>query len=281
MASLEDTMQQLRDYADDRLINGCVYCDSGAQRTTRDHVPSRVLLDVPYPENLPVVPACADCNNGFSLDEQYVACLIECVRVGSTDPEKIERDVVRRILREQSKLRDRLESARQEQDGAIQFVPEGQRVYNVVVKLAQGHAAFELSTPLRRPPDRIGWWVLPGLSDEERREFDAAHVHHLLGEIGSRATQRIMVVQATLRSASGELITAPLIMSDWVEVQEDRYRYLAVDDAGGSMIKIVLGEYLACEVTWFWDAVEEARSSPPPTAADGDLQLNLPLDENG
>jgi hypothetical protein len=48
-------MQQLRSYADERLVASCVYC--GNVTETRDHVPSRILLDEPYPENLPVVPS--------------------------------------------------------------------------------------------------------------------------------------------------------------------------------------------------------------------------------
>ena len=46
-------MDQLRDFADSRLLNGCIHC--GAPAETRDHVPSRCLLERPYPENLPAV----------------------------------------------------------------------------------------------------------------------------------------------------------------------------------------------------------------------------------
>jgi hypothetical protein len=48
-------MDQFLDLADDRLINDCIFC--GAKAETRDHVPSRILLDSPYPQNLPVVGA--------------------------------------------------------------------------------------------------------------------------------------------------------------------------------------------------------------------------------
>ena len=56
---------------------------------TRDHIPSRSLLDQPYPENLPVIGSCQVCNQGFSKDEEYVVCLIEAALAGSTDPDKI------------------------------------------------------------------------------------------------------------------------------------------------------------------------------------------------
>lgn len=49
-------MHQLRNYGDERQLSACVFCRRETE--TRDHVPSRVLLDEPYPENLPVVPAC-------------------------------------------------------------------------------------------------------------------------------------------------------------------------------------------------------------------------------
>jgi hypothetical protein len=38
-----------------------------------------------------------------------------------------------------------------------------------------------------------------------------------------------------------------------LDVQKDCYRYLAIDDGGEIKIKIVIAEYLACEVTWVYD----------------------------
>lgn len=245
-------VDQLRDLSDERLRDGCVFCDDKVE-DTRDHVPSRVLLDRPYPENLPVVPACTACNNGFSLDEQYLACLIDCVVAGSTDPQRVQRDQVRKILEQNPKLRERLEGARLENGGSTFFVPEADRVRNVVMKLARGHAAFELGTPQRRPPDSVWWAVLGGMEDADAEPFLSPHVHHLLGEIGSRATQRMAVLEVTLESSKGELVRVPLICTMWVDVQEGRYRYQAVEDHDGVTIRMVLGEYLACEVRWFTD----------------------------
>ena len=44
----------------------------------------RILL---YPIHMPTVQSCGNCNNGFSDDEEYLACFIECVVCGATDPE--------------------------------------------------------------------------------------------------------------------------------------------------------------------------------------------------
>ncbi len=58
-------------FIDERLKGNCAYC--GAVADSRDHIPSRVLLDEPYPENIPVAESCTKCNGGFSSDEEYLA----------------------------------------------------------------------------------------------------------------------------------------------------------------------------------------------------------------
>lgn len=101
-------MNQLRDFADSRLIDGCIYCGGAVE--TRDHVPSRVLLDRPLPENLPVLPSCRKCNNGFSKDEEYLACLLEAVVSGSIDPDQVSRKVVADILKRSPRLQNQIDA---------------------------------------------------------------------------------------------------------------------------------------------------------------------------
>ena len=247
-------MDQLRDYADSRLLNGCIYC--GGPVETRDHVPSRCLLEQPYPENLPVVGSCASCNQGFSEDEQYLVCLVESALCGSTEPDKIQRPSVARTLRNAPALQARLESAKTETDEGVQFAVERHRVARVMLKLAQGHAAFELSQPCRTEPDHLWCGPLTDLSSDVRDAFDAVHVQQLFGEVGSRGMQRMLVTKVTLQSASGEPSELGLIVNDWVEVQEERYRYFAIDDVGGIVIRIIVAEYLGCEVAWL-DAAQQ------------------------
>jgi len=99
-------MQYFNDFGDERQWAWCICCGSG-DKYTRDHLPSKVFLDKPYPGNLPIVRVCGRCNLGSSLDEQYVACLIECIKCGHTSPEKIERPKIQRILAELSAVRAR------------------------------------------------------------------------------------------------------------------------------------------------------------------------------
>jgi hypothetical protein len=246
-------MDQLNNLADNRLINGCIYC--GGSDETRDHVPSRVLLDTPFPENLPVVGACSSCNGGFSQDEEYFACFIESVIAGSTEPAHIGRPSVANILRRAPALRARIEAAKKLVDGQISFTVEQDRVNNVLLKLARGHAAFELSQPCREAPSTIWSRPLHLMTEEEIDSFDACHIVEMLGEIGSRGSQRAMVTMINLESLNGEQKALGLIINDWIDVQEDRYRYLAIDDENEITIKIIVREYLACEVTWARESI--------------------------
>lgn len=174
-------MDQKRDYADERLLSGCIYC--GGPADTREHVPSRCMLDRPYPENLPVVSSCAKCNRGFSKDEQYLVCLLESAQCGSTDPNKLKRTSVARILQNTPALRTRLEKAKSETDGKVQFAVERHRVANIMLKLARGHAVFDLSQPCRAEPDHFWCGQLEDLPTDVRDAFDAAHVQNALGEV--------------------------------------------------------------------------------------------------
>ena len=226
-------------YVDERLLGACVYC--GGPPDTSDHVPSKVLLDDPLPLNLPVVEACAICNHAFSLDEEYLACFLDCVLAGLAEPAAIQREKSRGTPLHSSELANRLRLSRQVDDaGTVIWTPENDRVQNVVVKLARGHAAYELSLPQLDEPEEIMFRPLLVMSDEEKAVFENAGSSELQGwpEIGSRAF---------LRACSA----FPYEDQDgpWIVVQPLRYRY-SVDQLGGVLVRMVLADYLACHVRW-------------------------------
>ncbi|WP_250633087.1 hypothetical protein [Pinirhizobacter soli] len=241
-------MDQLRDLADDRLFRGCVYC--GGTPDTRDHVPSKIFLDEPFPTELPVVGACKECNNGFSGDEEYVACLVECALLGTVVPELHRREKVAKILKHSPALQARLAAARNDADEQVSYSVESERLRKVLLKLTKGHAMFELSWFADKEPASLWWSPLVSLTEEQCSAFEEAPSPSMLGEIGSRATQRITVLQAKLIGSDGREYVANLVLNDWVDVQEDRYRYLATDRDGSIRVRVVLGEYLACEAVW-------------------------------
>lgn len=221
---------------DERLAaEGCAYC--GGVPDTVDHVPSKVLLDDPLPGNLPVVPACLDCNRGFSLDEEYFACFLECVLMGTTEPERL-RQKIQRALQHSPKLREQIAaSGHIDLDGRMVWMPDIHRVEKVVLKLARGHAFYELGSAQLGTPHSIQCIPFLTMSANARDNFERAGTGELRGwpEIGSRAFLRAVGVPP-YDDQHGP----------WIEVQEGRYRY-TVDEG---VVQIVLAEYLACAVEW-------------------------------
>lgn len=230
-------MRQIQDFGDDRNKGWCIYC--GGPGESRDHAPSRVLLDEPYPAELPVLPACAACNGAFSRDEAYLACLIECALTGSVESAKSRRKVGE-MLAQSPALAARLVAARYERDGEIGFTPEPERVRAIILKLARGHAAFENNEPRLDEAESILFTPFTAMGEPEREQFEHG-TNDAQGaapwpEVGSRAMTR--------------MLTGDDLGSDgWIIVQPGMYRY-RVDWASGFRVQIVIREYLAAEVVW-------------------------------
>ena len=234
-------MDLVPNFGDDRQKGFCVHC--GGPPETKDHAPPKVFLDMPYPHHRPTLPSCLQCNNRFSADEEYLACFVECVVCGATDPEGLNREKVKKALRRNAGLRGRIERSKKEGingrgEKLLVWTPEEDRVREVVVKLARCHAAYELNEPQLAEPDHVGFWPLVTLSDEQRHHFETVE-GELAGwpEVGSRALQRVTMVDG-LPEVGG-----------WLSVQDGRYRFMAVG-SGSVIIRGVLSEYLGYEVIW-------------------------------
>lgn len=224
-------MKQIRTLSDERLDGFCSYC--GKKPETRDHVPSKVLLDKPFPENLPIVPACKKCNEDLSLDEEYFACLIECILCGTTEIDKLKREKIRKILSKKPKLHLRLSKAQKQIDGNISFETEETRIRNVILKLARGHVKYENSEINLESPSFYSVKPLVSMNKEEMEDYFLLENNTLLPEIGSRSFQRGI-------QRNGNFST------NWIVVQENNYRYFYTD----LTVKFIIWEYLACEVGW-------------------------------
>lgn len=238
-------MERLPNYGDSRQSGFCVHC--GGTTETRDHAPSKVFLDLPYPDYMPSLPCCEPCNRSFSGDEEYLAAFIDCVISGTTDPERVERTKVRKMLARNNKLRQRIERRRNEVDTAegnklIVWEPEEASVRNVIIKLARCHAAYELNEPQLDEPEHLSVMPLILMTQEQRDRFEGTEAEGavvLAGwpEVGSRAMQRLVIAGNAPYSAG------------WVIVQEGRYRFMALA-TGAVTIRGVLSEYLTYEVLW-------------------------------
>ncbi|UAK37188.1 hypothetical protein K8O93_18760 [Gordonia bronchialis] len=240
-------MLQITDYTGADQYDQCLHCARKLDaKPTRDHVPSRGLLASPYPDNLPTVDICPECNNGFSDDERYLFLLLDCVLSGSADPNDQSDLRVTERLREAPGLARRI--ADQQvltlplDDETVWWEPESARINTVIVKNARGHVMYEAGVPLHRQPDLVAFSALSILTAEQRQEFergagDSAH-GVLLPEVGTRALARAFT---------------PDVVDGWVVVQPSRYRFAV--DTGDSAVRVrsVIREYLATETIWCLD----------------------------
>jgi hypothetical protein len=167
------------------------------------------------------------------------------MRAGSVFEKDIKRSKISRILLDKPALFERLRKAcliREHIDGYDTMLSvETDRLKNIMLKLARGHAYYELSEHLTRKPSTINIYLLPYMKSGVREAFE--HVPRLTftPEIGSRAMQRALVFTRPEESA---------LIQPWVEVQPDQYRYLAWSDIEGAGVRIVISEYLASEIFW-------------------------------
>jgi hypothetical protein len=235
-------MEQIEEFVDERQTAWCIHCGAWITglETSRDHVPSKCLLQEPHPANLAVVQVCAACNKGFSLDEEYVGAFLGSVLVGSTDPDRQCKPKAARILRRNPTLRARIDRAKTEYKtlgGETRFVwkPESDRVDRVVLKNARGHAYYEYGEQMLDEPEYVRSAPLESMTREQRAEFENMDLGSGWPEVGSRMMTRVMTGQD--------------LSNGWVIVQEGIYRY-AVSQAGRMLVRTVLFEYLGTEVYW-------------------------------
>jgi hypothetical protein len=229
-------LRQWPDEGDTRNKGFCAHC--GGPEETRDHNPSKIFLDEPLPENLPVASSCQACNAGFSDDEEYVACLLECIIAGHVDAEQVARPSVARTLSGNKRLQREILAARREQDGEILWDPDAGRLRRIAVKLARGLVDFELNEPHLHDPEGLALTPLVLMSDGDRRIFEGEPGGFALWpELGSRAFHRVV------------LGPEDSWVNGWIVVQRDRFRY-RVTQENGMRVRMVIREYLAIDVVW-------------------------------
>lgn len=133
-------------------------------------------------------------------------------------------------------LKARIEQSKSIPEGRATFLPEWDRVRAVALKLAQGHALYELHESCVDDPTHFVVAPLILLTEEQREAFENPEISSIWPEVGSRAMQRL--VEGKDMAAGG-----------WIVVQEGRYRYHA-SIVEGRDVRIVINEYLAVHVCW-------------------------------
>jgi hypothetical protein len=222
--------------SDIRFNGTCVYC--GELANTQDHVPSKILLNAPFPEDLHAVDCCRKCNNGFSKDEEYFACLIECMIHATTDINKLTRDKVKRVLLNNNGLHKRLNEAMMLTDKGIMVDVDWLAVENVLLKLARGHAAYETSQPRLDTPLCFSYKMVNQMSNLEKERFFSTPEIEIYPEVGSRLFEQVILYQNNVP------------YSQWITVQDHSYLYLITSQSAQLSVRIIIYEYFVAEAIW-------------------------------
>lgn len=226
-------------YNDRRLKDVCAYCGDFAD--TEDHVPSRCFLDAPLPNEPPVVPCCEECNKAFSLDEEYVSCVIDCMKEGTTDVSSIKRIKTRKTLKHSIPLAEEIKSQCRDFGGVLLWDYDKERFLRVMRKLAFGHLAYYNETLAFDSDFHVSMKVLSQMSESEREAFEQPYLNDFLPEVGSRALQSPSFL--VMEDGMNKCLKYP---SHWEVVQKGQYRYCTTSE--GNKVKFVIAEYLAVEV---------------------------------
>lgn len=215
----------------------CVYCMGKAD--SREHIPSMIFLDNPYPSQLAILPSCVSCNNSFSADEQYLACLIDYVQFIFERMDRVKRNKVEKTIHSRPHFERMLnESTFYKENGVVDYINfDKKKVDRIVYKLAKGHAAYTLSEVFLEEPTILIYKFLPQLSQDEINNFNSPVLIDVMPEIGSRALRNLVMFE-------GKPIET------WKIVQENQYRFLAYIEPGGLRVRFVIGEYFFAEVIW-------------------------------
>lgn len=220
--------------------NGCIYC--GKPAFTREHVPSKAFLTRPYPQDLATVPACFECNNGFSSDEKYVSCFLDVLK------ESVYQGYTRRVdtskrLSDDIDLSNLIAEQIKLIDGKVKFAVDANKLRRILLKLAQGHAGYEFDHINFDNSNITIWYEFAfNLSLDMVQEFEEIPQMDIMPEVGSRSSVTPFILQNV---ETGEALAFML----WNEVQEDQYRYqVFYNEAGGVSVKIVIYELLYARI---------------------------------
>lgn len=238
-------------------VHYCIYC--GNVSDTREHIPSKVFLSKPYPDDLPVLPACKKCNNGFSDDELYTEIYIDSIKYLSGFSNKILNENEQHIFCN-SAFPDAQTDLSSYYD--IGKIPTRERIERIITKLAIGHAVYELSTgyfsnSFSGKPISIKYNFLFETSKTEKEEFDSLIImdDKVLPEIGSRVYGKLLVLEQTMQSLNGndtKKLQIPIM--NWSDIQDKRYRYIAWLETNNTFhVKIVIHDFLFAEVIFKLD----------------------------
>ncbi|MDR7865773.1 MAG: hypothetical protein RIN56_03090 [Sporomusaceae bacterium] len=231
---------------DKESYSECIYC--GTKADSREHIPSKVFLERPYPENLAIVPACSTCNNSFSKDELFLSILVEKLKIKYYDKGYIPSMEIITRINNNTKISNEIDNA-VEADRINQFE---KRISRILFKLAIGHAVYEISEGYCIKDINVDYSFLPDMTNQELDEFCQPYILNgeLYPEVGSRVYDRIMVLEFDLVSnnEAKEKYKAQVLILDWVDVQQSKYSYTGYRFGNEIEVKMIINDFLYSKV---------------------------------
>lgn len=269
----DEKLKQRPFLGDQRKISSCLYCNYQGDTFTREHSPSKVFLDGPLPENLPITYSCSECNSSFSKDEEYLAAIIECMRCNTYEIEGLERKKVKKILEKNQRLHREIKNAFESTKGAIAI--DLKRTNNIILKLARGHLTFEMCEIALCPPTALGISFIHNMNEEERYEFESLVEADVLYEI-SRVSMELAVIEYSLYSEKeNKHVKVRKIVYPWQDVQDGRYRYMCAFNSGLLIVRVVISEFMFAEVIWDTSKIDDLREIEEKHTNENQLELDL------
>lgn len=222
--------------------NGCIYC--GRPANTREHIPSEFLFIDPLPENLQTIPACFECNNSFSTDEEYFICYLEVLK-NKVYPDYVISEHVCRTLSQKPSLMQLIVNEISYSNGCFTLSFDSNRFSRVIKKYAIGHAGYEFDNLNFDGNCKVWYDFCDNISNEEIVEFTSPIQMDVIPEISSRFSCNACIIQNV---EDGSVF----VLSDWTVVQENRYSYqVYINRDNGVTVKMIILDYLYCQVDFY------------------------------
>ncbi len=203
----------------------------------------------PFPDNLPVLPACKNCNNAFSNDELYSEVYIDSLKYLSGYSDNLSNDNKERIFKStafydaQCDLKEYLDTGK---------ITRNKKLEKILIKLSICHAVYELCEGYSTDGEAIELKEIKfdfslNLNKKEIEKFlmpiDISN--KIFPELGSRIFENIRVVEPVLTPLNGGMNkTLQLIVLFWTVIQDGEYEYVAWIENNEVTVKISIHNFL-------------------------------------
>lgn len=220
-----------------KIMDGCkcIYC--GSDYDSREHLPSRILLD--DLTNATVIPSCKKCNNSFSNDELYFASFIELYKNKLDSNYKI-RSKVKKALEKNIKQHNQIIKELKGESYIVENTFQQDRIKNIILKLSIGHLAQSLDENLIELDSEnieidLYWNYIYNLNRKQLEYIGNPIQLDTIFEVGTIANEHIVI------GNSGKVYT------HWVNVNEGLYsfRYSQKDNIS---IEILFNRFIYSKV---------------------------------